>query len=303
MPFDIQRITNSSIGINLATILGRSLPPRLGYRIADRAAEWITGQRDSQMVRAIRLNQWVARGEMVDSAALDQAVLHTVRHSARSIYDLYHYIHDPEAARHLIVLNSTVQQLIRRPEFDERGLVIVGLHLSNFDLVLRGLWVQGMKPIVLTIPNPQGSRRKEFEMRKRTGINLVPVSMSAFRQALRYLQQGGIVLTGIDRPTPQPKASPYFFGRPAALPMHHIFLALKARVPVMIIVANHQADGKYHVLTSDLIEMDPDPDRERETLQNAEKVLRLAEEFIRQAPEQWSVPLPVWPEIMDQVPN
>jgi KDO2-lipid IV(A) lauroyltransferase len=195
-----------------------------------------------------------------------------------------------------------MQQLAQRSEFDERGLMIVGLHLSNFDLVLQRLCRQGMKPFVLTIAEPQGGRRMEFEMRKRTGMNLVPVSVGALRQALQYLQRGGMVLTGIDRPILEPRACPRFFGRPAALPMHHIFLATKAKVPIMIMVTNFQPDGKYHVLTSDLIEMDSQPDRGQEMLHNAEKVLCIAEKFIRQAPEQWSVSLPVWPEIMDRIP-
>jgi phosphatidylinositol dimannoside acyltransferase len=301
MPNDIQRIINSPFGVSLVTALGRSLPPRLGYRIADSVAEWIASQHDSKMVKAIRTNQWIVRGETLDDTALDRAVRETIRHSARSLFDLYHYIQDSEAARRLIVLDATTQELARRPEFDGRGLMVVGLHLSNFDFVLQSLCRWGMKPFVLTIPNPQGGRRVEFEMRKRTGMNLVPVSVGALRQALRHLQQGGAVLTGIDRPIPEPKTCPRFFGHPAALPMHHIFLAAKAQVPVMIMVTNFQEDGKYHVLTSDLIEMDSHPDREQEALQNAEKVLNIAERFIRQVPEQWSISLPVWPGIMDQV--
>jgi lauroyl/myristoyl acyltransferase len=64
-----------------------------------------------------------------------------------------------------------------------------------------------------------------------------------------------------------------------------------------------QADGKYHVLTSDPIEMQAHPDREREIIQNAEAVLSVAEGFIRMAPEQWTMTLPVWPEALAQVPD
>ena len=110
------------------------------------------------------------------------------------------------------------------------------------------------------------------------------------------------MLTGIDRPIPEPKACPRFFGRPAALPMHHVFLAAKAQVPVMVMVTIQQPDGKYHVMTSEPIEMDPHPDREVEALQNAEKVLRVAARYIQKAPQQWSVSLPVWPETLDLIP-
>lgn len=300
---DLQQVINSSLSLRLVSAFARGLAPRWGYPVADFIAEQITRQRNSRVVRAVRANQWVVSGEGLNGNALDRVVHETFRYWARSIFDLYHYIQDPLAAGQLIVLEPSFQQLAQRPEFDQRGLMIVGLHLSNFDLVLQWLCKQGMKPLLLTIPEPQGGRRVEYEMRRRMGMNLIPASLGAFRQAIRHLQQGGMVATGIDRPIPNPEACPRFFNLPAALPMHHIFLATKAHVPVVIAAATRQQDEKYHVFASDFIEMDPHPDSEVAVLQNAEKVLNMAEEFIRRAPRQWSVPLPVWPEVMDMVPN
>lgn len=300
---DLQKVINSSLSLRLVSALARGLSPRWGYRIADFMAERITRQRDSQVVQAVRVNQWVIRGERLEAKALDQVVRETFRYWARCIFDLYHYVENPEATGQRIVLEPSFQQLARRPEFDKRGLMIVGLHLSNFDLILQWLCKQGMNPLILTIPNPQGGRQLEYEMRKRVGMRLLPASLGAFRQAAKHLQQGGMVVTGIDRPIPAPDARPRFFNRPAALPLHHIFLATKAHVPIVIAVTTLQQDGKYHVCASDAIEMDSYADSQAETLQNAEKVLGSAEEFIRRVPQQWSVPLPVWPEVMDIVPN
>jgi len=299
---DIQQIINSGFGINMLSTVARLIPVWLGYRLADFAADRIVAHPGSRMVRAVRANQWVISGETLDKQALDRAVYETYRNSARSIFDLYHYILNPGAIERLIVFNATVQQLIQRPEFDQRGLMVVGLHISNFDLVLRALTLRGMRSLILTIPDPQGSQRVEYEMRKKTGMNLVPASFGALRQAIRYLQQGGVVLTGIDRPIPEPKCRPRFFGRPADLPAHHVYLAAKTHVPVMVMVTIRQPDGKNHIFTSDPIEMESHPDTDTEMLRNAEKVLRIGEDFIRQAPNQWSVPLPVWPEVLDQTP-
>jgi lauroyl/myristoyl acyltransferase len=299
----LQQIINSSLSLRLASTLARSLPPWLGYQIAARVAERIVRQSNSNLVRAVRANQWVVSGEQLAGDALDQAVRETFHSWARCIFDLYHYIDDPEGTRQLIVLESSFQQFARRPEFGERGLVIVGLHVSNFDLILQWLCKQGMKPLTLTIPDPQGGRRMEYETRKRAGMNLVPVSVGAFRQAIKHLQRGGMVVTGIDRPIPEPDACPRFFNRPAALHMHHVFLATKARVPIVIAVARLQDDGKYHVCASDPIDMESHPDPATGMLRNAENVLTVAEEFIRQVPHQWSVPLPVWPQVMDLVPK
>jgi lauroyl/myristoyl acyltransferase len=134
-------------------------------------------------------------------------------------------------------------------------------------------------------------------------MKLVPGSVNGLRQAVRYLQQGGMVVTGMDRPVPESDPQPRFFGRRAALPSHHIFLALKAQVPVVVVVSRLEEDGKLHIYASPPIEMDSYPTRPGELLGNTEKVLAVAEVFIRQAPQQWLVPLPVWPDIMNVVPG
>jgi KDO2-lipid IV(A) lauroyltransferase len=303
MTLDVETLTNSSLGIRLLSTIAGNIPRRVGHRIADFAAGQIALQRNSRLVRAVRRNQWVVLGEDPASEALDRAVRETLRHSARSIFDLYHYIHDPEATGQMIVLDSAAEQLTNRCKFENRGLMLVGIHLSNFDLILRWFCRQGIEPLVLTVPDPRGGRRAEYEMRRQIGMNLVPATVAGLRRALRHLQQGGAVLTGIDRPISRPRLLPCFFGRPAALPVHHIFLATRARVPVAVAAAMLETDGKYHVRITDLVEMDGGHDQEIETLRNAETVLRMAEGFIRQAPQQWSVPLPVWPSTLDLVPE
>ena len=162
--------------------------------------------------------------------------------------------------------------------------------------------MQGLKAFVLTIPDPQGGHRMEYEMRKRIGMNLVPTSISALRNAVKHLEQGGVVLTGIDRPVLDPKVKPRFFGQASSLPTHHIYLAMKASVPVMVVAARLGTDQRYHVTTSEPIEMESYPGHENEIMRNAERVLKKAERFLLQAPEQWGMSLPVWPDLMEGVP-
>ena len=303
MAIDLQSIMYSRFGLSLLSFIGRVTPPSIGHRIAALVAGWVAAQRRSGLVRAIRTNQWVIRGASLDKEALDQAVDNNLKSIAHSLYSLHHYIHTIEAANHLVDLDPVSRGLVERLEFSEQGLMLAGLHLSNFDLILQSMCIQGLKALVLTIPDPQGGRRIEYEMRKRTGMNLVPASVSAMRQAVNHLERGGVVLTGIDRPVPDLKARPNFFGYPSSLPVHHIYLAMKAAVPVMIVAATLGTDGLYHVRTSEPIAMETYPDHEKGTLRNAERVLKEAERFILQAPEQWNMSLPVWPDLMDSVPG
>jgi phosphatidylinositol dimannoside acyltransferase len=302
MTIDLQQVINSSLSLRFVSSLAERLPPGWGYRIAYFLAEQMARRKNSRLIRAIRANQWVASRETLQEQALDEAIRETLRYSAHSLFDLYHYNRDFEATKRLIIFDSSFDVIAHRSEFEQHGLLIAGLHLSNFDLILQWLCKDGLRPLVLTIPDPKGGRQIEYVIRKRTGMNLIPASVGALRQALRHLQRGGMVLTGIDRPIEDPEFCPRFFGRPAALPIHHIFLALKTRVPVVITAVYLQPDGRYHVFASGPIEMDPYPDAAQRTLRNAEKVLAVAEKFIELSPRQWSVPLPVWPQVMDRVP-
>jgi lauroyl/myristoyl acyltransferase len=299
----MERLINSRRGLTLAVSVARATPPWLGYTIARLAARWISSQRDSALVRAVRTNQWVVTGETLTPEALDQAVQAVFLNSARSIYELYHYVHDPVTASQLISIDPSARKIIDRPKFDQRGLVVAGLHKGNFDLIFQWLCINGFDPLALTIPNPEGGRQLEFEFRNRTGMNLVPGSMNGLRKAVRYLRQGGMVVTGIDRPQEEIKVQPHFFGRPANLPTHHIYLALKTQTPIIIVFSHREPDGKYHVFASSPIEMDHFPGREEELLYNGEKVLAVAESFIRQTPQQWVINKPVWPETINQVPS
>jgi KDO2-lipid IV(A) lauroyltransferase len=101
----------------------------------------------------------------------------------------------------------------------------------------------------------------------------------------------------------QSDRQPRFFGRPAVLPIHHIYLALKTHVPIVVALSRLEEDGKYHIYASPAIEMDSYTDRADELLINAEKLLDVAAGYIRQSPRQWLIYQPVWPEILNDVPR
>jgi lauroyl/myristoyl acyltransferase len=303
VPIDPQKVINSSFGVNLAAFLGRSLPAGAGGRLADFAAEWIARRKSWNLVRAVRANQWVISGGSLDSAGLDQIVRESFRSMAHSIYETFHYYRDADGMRRLIEFNAQTLELIHRPQFGRRGLVVVGIHFSNFDLMLQAGVLRGAKGLAVTLGALPGGIKLQTEMREKTGLTFLTATVSGIKQAMEYLQAGGMVVTGIDRPLPESHYRPCFFGRPAALPVHHIVMALKARTPIIVVATILRPDGRYHMLSSEFIEMEAQPERRREITHNAERVLRIAEGFIRQAPHQWSMTHPVWPEALAEMPE
>ena len=254
------------------------------------------------MVRAARCNQWVVHGEHLDEPALDKAVAENFHSIACSIFDLYHNINNSTAFLSLIQPHPTAIELVQRPEFSARGLVVAGVHLSNFDMAFQAGGLAGINAIAVTLPEMNAGYKMQLDMRIKKGMRMYQASVGTLKRAVSHLRAGGMVITGIDRPDESYLYRPRFFGRPSALPIHHIFLALKARVPVIVAGTLKHPDGKYHFIFSEPIEMQPHPDKHQEIVLNAESILRVAEGFIRQDPTQWAMTFPVWPEAMDQIP-
>jgi lauroyl/myristoyl acyltransferase len=71
----------------------------------------------------------------------------------------------------------------------------------------------------------------------------------------------------------------------------------------VVVASRLEQDGRYRVVASPPVEMDHYAKREDELRLNAEKVLALAEPFIRQAPGQWLIFQPVWPGVTGFAPT
>lgn len=298
MPLEARKLISSTYGLKFAYLIGKYTPEWLGRRFAVFAADILSGRKDWKIVRAARCNQWVVRGEALDTHALDLAVKENFRYTADAIYDLYHTVGDTSAVLSMLEPHPIALQLVERPKFATRGLVVAGVHLSNFDMVFQMGGLAGLQALALTLPELSAGYQKQLEMRVKDGTEVLQASVGNIKHAIDYLKAGGLVFTAIDRPDESYVYRPKFFGRPAAVPIHHIFLALKARVPILVAATIKLADGKYHFLFSEPIEMQPHPDRQTEIIKNAETILNEAQKFILRDPAQWSMTFPVWPEAM-----
>jgi phosphatidylinositol dimannoside acyltransferase len=299
---DLQSLMNGRLGVGLALGVGRSLPPGIGYPLASFAADRIAARCNLAIVKSVRLNQWVIAKGSLSARQLDEAVRETFRNTAHCLFDLYHNLHDPDAVLMLMEQNPHLDEAISWSMAEKKGLVVVGVHMSNFDFVFQSAGLRGWRGLAISYPQPGGGYQWQNDLRRQTGIEIIPGSMEALRQGIRRLQAGEMVITGIDRPQVDSKYRPRFFGRPAAMPVLHILLALKANVPVVVTAAIMRSDGIYQFYASDFITMKPHPDRHEEILLNAERVLSVAEGFIRIAPQQWAMFYPVWPEALEEMP-
>jgi phosphatidylinositol dimannoside acyltransferase len=291
--------TATAFGVGLS----RLLPPLLGYPVARAIADIVSMRRSNPMVQAVRANQWVVHGGNINPLQLDRVVRETFRSSARSMYEFWHYYKDSCRVLDMVEFDSSMDACIERALGEKNGTLMVGPHITNFDMVGRALALRGMKMQILSYPQPPGGYRWQNQLRELPGVRVTPMSIQALRKASETLRAGETVLTGVDRPLPASedvKYRPRFFGRAAALPVFYIRLALKHNLPITILGSCRKPNGCYHVWATEPIPLQRHADLVEETVTNTERVLEAIANIIRRAPEQWAMFYPVWPEVLNQ---
>lgn len=291
MPFDLDTLASSRLGLAIAAGIGRTTPPAAGYRIADAAASLLVSVNGSGIVSAVRANQWVVSGGALVGSELDALVLATLRSMARGLFDLYNAADRPTHLAGMVRFTAESAGWLERSLAGE-AIVFAGPHLSNFDLAGRALAAAGWRPQVLSVPAPTGQYRDQNDSRRALGIEITPISLGSLRAAEERLMAGGCVYTGIDRPVPESRVRPRFFGREASLPTVHVKLAASTGAPLVVLCVHRADDGVYQV---EMECVDVMPGRAAVGA-NAEAALAVAERAIRARPEQWAMPHAVWPE-------
>jgi lauroyl/myristoyl acyltransferase len=298
-----QSLLNNHNAGKWALNLSRLMPPRLGKWVVRVIATGIATQKDLPVVQGVRANQWVVSGERLDATALEKQVSRVFNHAGLSFYNLFHNIHKPNELQSLVVFSPMSEEIIQRSKENRFGLIVAGIHISNFDLVAQAAALRGLKAFALSLPDPDEAVQWQHNLRRRSGLEILDASLPNLRLAIQRLEQGQTAVTGIDRPVPNPKIKPIFFNRPAHLAVHHIQLAIRAKVPVIVMSAAMMSDGRYHISSSEEISMRPYSDRHKELKLNAEHVLEVAQEMIIASLDQWVVFQPVWPEVLPLVPQ
>jgi KDO2-lipid IV(A) lauroyltransferase len=288
-----ESFSNSRTGIGLALAASRATPPAAGRWLARAVAGRLVKNPESPMIRAYRTNQWMASGRTLSGDALDEAVRDTIATSGRFLYDVYHLPAGKEPLMRKVVVTDAFERLVRQQT--EGPVVFAGVHFGNFDLMGWALSYSGLRAQVLSVPDPGGGYQWQNELRERAGMEVTPVSIDSLKRAARRLGEGGSVLTGLDRPLPQVAEDhrPRFFGEPSNAPLLHVRLAMRAKVPVVVLSSFLRSDGLYEVIASD-----PIPMESGDQIENAERCLAFAEGIIRRAPTQWAMPHVVWPQIV-----
>jgi len=298
----LQSFINGRFGIGLILALGKIIPPSIGYPLTEKVSLLLSAQKKSNIVRTARANQWIISGCSLSSEELDAQTRETFRQTSRWLFDFYHNINNYQAILDRVTLSPKLVKFLTDRLGGDEGTIMVAPHLSNFDFGGRAMVLHGFDIQVLSYPQPHGGYQWQNKLRKDIGMNVTPMSIESMRTAKTRLKNGGVVVTGMDRPLDRSNYHPRFFGYPAAVPTSYVRMALQTNAAVLVIACIGLPEENYHVECSDLIYMESDDDPVREIEKNAEKVLREAEKFIRAHPSQWAMFYPVWPFALEEMP-
>ena len=296
---DLRHIFNSAEALRFGHWLGRTLPLNVGLRLADSATRVLARRRESPLMQTLQGNFRVVLGPDAPDEQVYQMASAALRHAGMAYFELYHALGvGPEAFLAAVRSTPLTDFYVDEMLTQERGMVVVTVHMSNFDLAGLAFAYRGLHLNVLAYANPTSGYDMQNKIRLKGGINLMPIDVSALRKSLEALRAGQLVVTGIDRPDPYGAGEMLpFFGRPARLPVGHVRLALQTGAPVVVAHCEYRpTDHSYAVHVSRWLEMEHVGSRQENILHNARRVLAVGEDLIRARPEQWLMFYKVWEE-------
>jgi len=296
----LKNLLHQSIIIQIAIFLGRVLPRQTGLKISSWIGTILGRNQNHIMVKAIRANQYVIHDQSLSQEKLKELPKIVFRSAANCIFDYFYFLSRPDRLQEVVNFSPKAQVAFDRIRKNQ-ATVFVCPHLSNFDLMGHALALNNLKVQVLSFPEPVSSYKMQNQLRESLGIFVTPMTLSAFRTARKRLQNGGSILTGLDRPLPEDQKNKYrptFFGYEANLPVTYIRMAKEANAPVIVVAATSHPGGRYELEASDPIWMESFDDLETEIIQNANRVLKEAEALIMKYSHQWAMFYPIWPKFL-----
>ncbi len=275
--------------------IGRRMPRSVGYGLARVMSQWVVTFKPG-VYWVVRANLRQVLGQVGD-AELHRMTRQVFYHAGQVYYDFFRAItRERDNLGKAVRLRPGFVNFLKSALEQKRGVLLLSTHISNFDLAGVCVASHGI-PIQLL---PLADSRKGFqvfnELRAAGGFEVTPLSAASLRAAVRRLRNGGIVVTGMDRPAPQEGLQIEFFGRPSYLPTGPARIALMSGAEVIVGSCYHDPEDGYVLDTTDPIEMERVGGQKRSVLHNAQRLAAILEDMVRAHPDQWLMFHPVWPD-------
>jgi len=281
----------------MVILICRILPHTLAYRLAWRLSLHLAQRDELPFVKALYRNMAVVNDLPDGHPGLERAVLRLLYSTLCSYVDLFRAVGSGwEAIYGACRFDGTAYQLMEACAASNQGLLIVGAHLCSFDMLLLGL--KKLFPSVQVLSNaaPTGGSTVMNNIRRQHGLDVTPISTRSLRQAIHTLRSGGVVAVAADLPAEDGEEL-LFFGRKSRLVTGHARLASRTNARMAVGASRRVGPGAYQALAMPIPQPTPTGDRQQDATRWAQESLRAIEDVIRSSPEEWVMPLPLWPEL------
>jgi lauroyl/myristoyl acyltransferase len=292
----LQDFLSSRATTQLGIYLAQYIPQRLGHGLAQVAA-YVIVQRKPQIYWTVRANLRQIVGPGADETELHNMARQLFAHAGQTYYDFFHVIgRPPEVHAKMIHIPETFVARIKSEMDSGRGVLLLGMHMSNFDLVLLAFGAHGFPVQVLTVSDPVPGFHVLNRLRARAGFEVTPITPESLRTAVRRLKGGGLVLTAGDRPIPEDRELISFFGRPAYLPLGPARLAMMSEATILMGGCYYDSQEGYVLEVTGPIQLVRTGNWRKDMHSNASRLAEILEGYVRAHPEQWMMFYPLWPE-------
>jgi lauroyl/myristoyl acyltransferase len=293
----LQDFFSSGAITQLGIYLAQYMPQKLGYGLAQIAAAVIV-RRKPQIYWTVRANLRQVVGPGADQTALHNMARRLFAHAGQTYYDFFHVLgRPPEVHAKMIRIPESLVDHIRSEMSKGNGMLLLGMHMSNFDLALLAFGAYGFSVQVLTVSDPVPGFHVLNRLRARAGFEVTPITRESLRTAVRRLKGGGLVVTAGDRPIPEDRALISFFGRPAYLPLGPARLAMMSEAKILMCGCHYDSQQGYVLEVTGPIELVRTGNWRKDMLDSTGRLAAILEGYVRAHPEQWMMFYPLWPEL------
>jgi len=292
----LQDFASSKLVTQLGIFLAQRSPRQVGAGLAWAAAA-IIARRKPEIYWKVKGNLRHIIGSGVGDGALHEKTRQVFFHAGQTYYDFFRIVNQsPRVLANAVQVPESLIALIESDAASGQGVLLLGMHMSNFDLVILALGARGLPIQALSLADPAPGFQVLNRLRATSGFEITPITPASLRGAVRRLRGGGIVATGVDRPVPQDRELIEFFGQPAYLPVGPTRLALMTGATVVVGACHYDAEAGYVLEYTGPVEMVSTGDRRQDTLTNTRRIATIVEGYVRAHPDQWMMFHPFWPE-------
>lgn len=175
-----------------------------------------------------------------------------------------------------------------------KGLILVSMHLGNFDLVGQVLIVRGHK-LMVPVERMEPAPLFNFlvDLRRSKGLNAVPIDRAP-REMLSTLKNGQILGIIGDRNLGGRGVRVDFFGRKATFPRAPLSLARHTGAPLLVGLAVRLPSNRFHGYITPPVPLVHSKSVEQDERENMSRIGAIMEDFVRRFPDQWLMFAPMW---------